>query len=82
VTCTVLEDMTERVGCVREADVVLRGTSGSGEFAVFTVREKGCSMDGDILAIVAIIGGRMGNRMTNAKHRYLSKLELGPPSDE
>jgi hypothetical protein len=78
VTCTgalepALGDMTERLGCTREADVVLRGTRGSGELAVLTVREKGCSLEGDILAIVAIIGGRMADRTTNAKHHYLSE---------
>jgi hypothetical protein len=61
VTCTevfekALGDTNACMECGREVDGLLRGIMGSGALAVFTVREKGCSIDGEILAIVAIIG--------------------------
>lgn len=66
VTCKRESDMLlgvtkERTECVREADGALRGTRGSGELAAFILREKGCSIDGDILGMVAIIEGKMAN---------------------
>jgi len=77
ITCTGVPDAEfadtkEDAGCRRETGGVLRGIRGSGAPAVLAVREKGCSIDGDILAMVAIIGGRMPNWMTN-KRRYLSE---------
>jgi hypothetical protein len=65
VTCTgasegILDDSREWE-CRREANGALRGIRGSGALAVFIVRENGCSIEGDILALVAIIGSRMAN---------------------
>jgi hypothetical protein len=63
VTCTgvsetLLGDTKECTECGREGGA-LRGIRGSGALAVFMVRENGWFLEGDILGMVAIIGGRM-----------------------